>query len=71
MLITIEEAAEYLRFHPSTVYRLARQGLLPARKIGKQWRLDSRALDRWLTETHEPTQVLKIPSRHGEHVYSV
>ena len=48
MLITIDEAAQYLRFHPSTVYRLARRGELPAVKVGKQWRLDREVLDNWL-----------------------
>jgi excisionase family DNA binding protein len=48
MILTLEEAADYLRFHPSTVYRLARNGQLPARKIGKQWRFHREALDRWL-----------------------
>ena len=47
-LMTIEEAAQYLRFHPSTVYRLARLGKLPAVKVGKQWRLDRETLERWL-----------------------
>ncbi len=47
-LMTIEEVAEYLRFHPSTVYRLVRQGGLPAVKVGKQWRFDRQALEEWL-----------------------
>ena len=47
-LMTIEEVAEYLRVHPSTVYRLVRQGSLPAVKIGKQWRVDREALEEWL-----------------------
>lgn len=47
-LLTIEEVAEYLRFHPSTVYRLVRKGTLPAVKVGKQWRFDSQILEEWL-----------------------
>ena len=47
-LMTIEEVAEYLRFHPSTVYRLVRQGRLPAVKVGKQWRFHRQALEDWL-----------------------
>jgi excisionase family DNA binding protein len=46
--MTIEEAAEYLRFHPSTVYRLARQGAIPAVKVGKQWRIHRPTLDDWV-----------------------
>jgi len=45
MLITIGEAAQRLRFHPSTVYRLARRGELSAVKVGKQWRLSKQTLE--------------------------
>lgn len=44
-LMTVEEAAQYLRLHPSTVYRLVRLRKLPAVKVGKQWRLDRGALE--------------------------
>ena len=47
-LMTIEEVSEYLRFHPSTVYRLVRRGQLPGVKLGKQWRFDRHALEDWL-----------------------
>lgn len=47
-LMTIEEAADYLRFHASTVYRLARQGAIPAVKVGKQWRIDRQTLEDWV-----------------------
>jgi len=47
-LMTLEEVAEYLRFHPSTVYRLAREGKLPAVKVGSQWRFHRDALEDWL-----------------------
>ena len=47
-LMTIEEVAEYLRFHPSTVYRLVRQRALPAVKVGKQWRISRELLEEWL-----------------------
>lgn len=37
-LITVEEAAEYLRLNPRTVSNKAKRGELPARKIGGHWR---------------------------------
>ncbi len=46
--MTVEEAAQYLRLHPSTVYRLVRLSKLPAVKVGKQWRLDRETLEDWL-----------------------
>lgn len=37
-ILTIEEAAQYLRLPVSTVYRLAQAGRIPAQKVGRQWR---------------------------------
>lgn len=34
-----EEAAQWLRVSPQTVYRLLRSGKLPGKKIGQQWRI--------------------------------
>lgn len=46
-LLTPREAAEYLRLNPRTVTRLAREGKLPAVKIGKRWRFRADALAGW------------------------
>jgi excisionase family DNA binding protein len=64
-VMTVEEAAEYLRFHPSTVYRLARSGQLPARKVGKQWRLHRESIDRWLRSEPVPASRPAAPSGEG------
>ncbi len=37
-ILTIEEAAEYLRIKRRTLYTLAAQRKIPAVKIGGQWR---------------------------------
>jgi excisionase family DNA binding protein len=49
-VMTIDEVSEYLQLHPLTVRRLARDGELPAAKIGRQWRVKRDLLDRWLAE---------------------
>lgn len=36
--LTIEEAAEYTRFHPDTLRDLCRRGDLQAVKVGGSWR---------------------------------
>jgi excisionase family DNA binding protein len=38
-LLTADEVAAVLRLHPNTVKMLMRQGELPGKKIGGQWRL--------------------------------
>lgn len=49
-ILTARELADYLRVHPSTIYRLLRKGGLPAFKVGRGWRFDVTIIDRWLQE---------------------
>jgi len=44
-LLTVEEVAEMLRINKSTVYRMAKQGRLPATRVGRQWRFRESVLD--------------------------
>jgi len=37
-IITPAEVASLLRIHVKTVYRLAEDGLIPGKKIGRSWR---------------------------------
>ena len=46
-ILTIVEVSEFLRLHPTTVYRLVRKGELPAFRIGGGWRVNLQELDRW------------------------
>jgi excisionase family DNA binding protein len=48
VVMTVREVAEYLKVAPSTVYRLARQGEVPGRKIGGAWRFSRRTIDAWI-----------------------
>jgi excisionase family DNA binding protein len=49
-MMSIEETAEYLQLHPLTVRRLARDGEIPALKIGRQWRIKRELLDDFMTK---------------------
>lgn len=46
-VLTVRGLAEYLRVHPSTVYRLVKLGLLPAFKVGSDWRFNREDIQRW------------------------
>ena len=48
-ILTPREAAEYLSVHVRTIYRLAKQGDIPGRKVGGSWRFKKDALDEWLS----------------------
>jgi excisionase family DNA binding protein len=49
-VMTVEEVSEYLRVHPSTIYRLLRKRQLPAFKVGSDWRFNLESLDRWVID---------------------
>ena len=48
VFLTTEEVLTYLKITPRTIYRLIRNGELPAVRIGRQWRFRRADLDRWL-----------------------
>lgn len=47
-IMTIAEVAAYLGLHELTVRRLAREGALPALKLGRQWRVKRDLLEKWI-----------------------
>jgi excisionase family DNA binding protein len=53
-IMTPREAAEYLSVHVRTIYRLAKNGGIPGRKVGGSWRFKRDALDEWLTWRENP-----------------
>ena len=50
-IMTIREAALYLKLNYMTIYKLAQQGKIPASKIGGNWRLKKELLDEWIAES--------------------
>jgi len=49
-IMSVEEVAEYPSLHPLTVRRLARDGEIPAFKIGRQWRIKRALLEAWIEQ---------------------
>ena len=49
-VLSVREVAQYLKLNEQTVYRLAREGKLPASKIGKQWRFSRREIEALIQE---------------------
>ncbi|MBI3980230.1 MAG: helix-turn-helix domain-containing protein [Chloroflexi bacterium] len=47
-VLTLEEAAAYLRLPAETVQRQAAAGLIPGRQIDRGWRFLKASLDDWL-----------------------
>jgi excisionase family DNA binding protein len=46
-IFTIKELSDHLRVHPTTIYRLLRQGRLPGFRVGSNWRFNRGAIERW------------------------
>jgi len=47
-VMTLEEAARYLRLPKIKIAQLAAEGIIPARRIGDAWRFLKSAVDDWL-----------------------
>ena len=56
-LWTLQEVAEYLGLHVMTVYKLTREGQIPAAKLGGQWRFVPEVLHKWLSEQMKDKEV--------------
>ena len=49
-IMTAKEVADYLNIHPLTVHKYAREGKIPAFKIGTDWRFHKKYIERWIRE---------------------
>jgi len=50
MIMTAKEVADYLHLHPLTVHKYAREGKIPAFKIGTDWRFHKVYIEDWIKE---------------------
>ncbi len=47
-VLTLEEAASFLKVSQSTLYKLLESDRIPARKLGRRWRFSRTELEQWL-----------------------
>jgi excisionase family DNA binding protein len=50
VVLTLEDVAQFLHVHPSTVYRLLKNRSIPAFKVGSDWRFNQDSIERWIKE---------------------
>lgn len=55
-IMTISEAAQYLRISLSSLYKLSQEGRIPCQKVGRHWRFRKEAIDHWLEENRSKDQ---------------
>lgn len=47
-VLTLRELSIYLKIPESSLYKIVREGIVPAKKIGKHWRFSKNAIDQWI-----------------------
>ncbi|GAB5612569.1 hypothetical protein JCM37173_30970 [Allocoprococcus similis] len=53
---TVEKVAEMLSMHPKTIQRYIREGKLPAKKVGKSWRIYEWDIKNYMKDTDSDDQ---------------
>ncbi|MFG1343317.1 DEAD/DEAH box helicase family protein [Xanthobacter autotrophicus DSM 431] len=53
--LSLEETATYIGVGKTVLYGMAREGTIPARKVGKKWTFEKAGLDAWM-RGHRPVQ---------------
>lgn len=54
-LLRVGDVAAWLHYHPKTVQRMAKQGTIPAKRVGGEWRFLRSELERWMRRRSEGT----------------
>jgi len=63
-LLDIAQVAKYLQMNKMTVYKLARQGKIPAFKVASEWRFRKDLIDAWLmSQIKEHPELKKIQAK--------
>ena len=60
-VLTIDQLARYLQITRSTLYKLVQAGRVPGKKVGRQWRFQRDAIDKWLADS--PLETAPYTSR--------
>jgi len=62
-ILTLEQAAAFLQISTRTVQRLVRDGQMPGRQIGSQWRFEREQLRQWVRGEHVPADTVEAQSQ--------
>ncbi len=46
-ILTVSEVSEFLKVHPSTIYRLLRENVIPAFRVASEWRFNFEEVEKW------------------------
>lgn len=49
-IMTVKDVAAYLKMKPVTIYKLAKEGRIPAFRVASFWRFKKDLIDKWLSD---------------------
>jgi excisionase family DNA binding protein len=49
-MMTVKEVADYLKMKPVTIYKLAKEGRIPAFKVASFWRFKKDLIEKWAVD---------------------
>jgi excisionase family DNA binding protein len=58
-ILDVEGAADVLGVSKTTIYKLAREGTIPATRVGREWRFSRTNLVKWIGNGTEADQLAK------------
>lgn len=64
-VLTVHDVASYLRLSEAKVYRLAREGSVPAFRLGRSWRFRKDLIDAWMVRETGANFVSLVPAGEG------
>jgi excisionase family DNA binding protein len=67
-ILTVREVSDYLRVHPSTIYRMLKKNQIPAFKVGSDWRFSVEAINRWRSKAEAEAFQQPLSGTHEEHL---
>ncbi len=60
LVLTMMEASRFIRVSEKTLGIMARDGRIPAKKVGREWRFLRPALEEWLKGTPQTGRVAEV-----------
>ena len=59
-ILDVEGAADVLGVSKTTIYKLARDGTIPATRVGREWRFSRNNLVKWIENGTQADQIANV-----------
>jgi excisionase family DNA binding protein len=67
-IMTTAELANYLKLHEITIWKHAAAGKIPSIRVGRLWRFDKAAIDKWIRAGGRNTSRYKSKAKSTKHI---